>query len=90
MKICGLLPFAVLAWLLMVPPSLGGDKIDVNAPLSKWKSQATFDTEAKCKELRRHKLDPMPDPGETVTRLDRIEYLNSYCVADDDPRLKSQ
>ncbi|HXW83487.1 MAG TPA: hypothetical protein VEJ86_03720 [Candidatus Binataceae bacterium] len=81
---------ALLSWYLMVPPSIGSDQIDVNAPLSHWKIQATFDTVARCKDQIQQQLDSLNDKSRAASQLDRSRYLNAHCVADDDLRLKAK
>ena len=46
----------VAAWLLMVPPhrevGLGRVQFDAKAPLTKWKSEARYETQKHCEDAR--------------------------------------
>ena len=80
---------ALVGWYLMYPPVTSGGKSLAIAPLSDWRSRASFDTAQDCETLRlgvrRDAKDLSPASG--INELDQgIEW--AQCVASDDVRLK--
>ena len=86
---------ALLGWYLMLPQmklqetkddaAVGSnqctDVVDKSAPLAQWTLYASFDSAAQCKAMRAQLL--------ALPKLaDHQRYVDSTCVASDDPRLK--
>jgi hypothetical protein len=104
---------ALIGWYLMLPPFYK-QGVDSNAPPSRWKERAAFDTAAACEEAQAKLakcgavlngagrgvsvLDACGWPGQARPVKDRdqdaligqvaTQYMESRCVATDDPRLK--
>jgi hypothetical protein len=104
MKLHHVAALALMGWYLISPPvtqtpQLDEDEspppiqYDYNAPLSKWNRGATNfpDQPAcdqyKCGELRSFRTMLIPDP-ERGLRIEALE--RSFCVHENDPRLKSK
>jgi hypothetical protein len=88
MKVRHATALALVGWYLMIPPGQPGKKQltpDVNAPLSEWSIQSSFDTAAECTEAQQqlHKDISKSEDSATSTEL-----LMATCIATDDPRLK--
>ncbi len=87
--------WAGIWWLAPFTPQRPGPvDIDDQAPLSKWRIIASFDTAERCENqlLFTHKqaeqdLSKAP-PSITLQGLSYRDMLHSACIATDDPRLK--
>ena len=91
---------ALVGWYLMVPPPIPGTaRVDQSAPLSQWKVRRQFPHDQGCEaakaRLREQALaaqtqNDAADPrrGERNPEQ-RCILCNAQCVAQDDPRLKS-
>jgi hypothetical protein len=74
---------AMAAWYLMVAPNTNG-KIDVNAPMSKWKQSGPYDTSGDCEATRKQIVAIAGGVGSKAP----AGSVWSKCVADNDPSLK--
>jgi hypothetical protein len=89
MKLRHAAALALVAWYLMVPPSIGSDDItwsfDTDAPLTLWTRTATFSSKQECEQAKK---DMQPN---TTNRLgpassDFVRALPFYrCVSSDNP-----
>jgi hypothetical protein len=92
---------ALVGWYLMLPPALDDPNrpkalIDVNAPISEWSAQGTFDTAQECKQARdagkqEFYRSDFWNKSKKRSRVDSIKLLQkseAACIASDDPRLK--
>src|ERR1700677_2784680 len=88
-----------VGWYLMVPPRPTGGMLDfdLDAPLSHWDIEGSYDTAGQCEGARHawiKKASRTATPEELAP--DRIAATsakvlmadNSLCIATDDPRLK--
>lgn len=63
MKVCHAGALALVGWYLMEPPVIpSSDRYDVQAPLSRWKITARFDTAAQCHARRKQLIHKMAAP----------------------------
>ena len=77
---------AMLAWYLLVPPSIEtGTK--PNAPLKNWSIQKTFNTASECEDERKLLIETSNDASEKAG-VDAIRRKAAKCIAATDPRLK--
>jgi hypothetical protein len=91
---------ALVGWYLMLPSvhsSGPGPWIDLKAPLSKWTTEASFDSATECSlarhdkrvsnvtELKKYQSSGQKIPFELET--EGFSWDNAQCVAIDDPRL---
>ena len=79
----------------MTPPIQCGlsEKPQIDAPLSKWVIQSAFDTADDCNAAHSALLaegdrDSMKHEHGTLEWAVAITFMQSQCVATDDPRLK--
>jgi hypothetical protein len=90
---------AIVGWYLMVPPAIPGTaQVDQSAPLSQWKIRRTFPHNQGC-ETAKARLHDAALAAQTQNdamnpRRGGIPALHcilcqAQCVAEDDPRLKS-
>jgi hypothetical protein len=93
MKLRHAAALALVGWALMMPPPRPvGDhfKTNFSAPLSKWATVRTFDSQSQCETARA--VYQQKPTGNLVIMLGAAEAQAttkaSQCVADDDPRLK--
>jgi hypothetical protein len=85
----------LVGWYLMAPPFSGRvPSIDDQAPVSKWKIVASFDTAKQCEDQlmfshdqAKHDLFKASTPWEELATRD---MARSVCIASDDPRLKGE
>jgi len=78
---------ALLGWYLMTPPivSTSPFRIDLDAPLSRWDIQESFDTAEDCENLYMQLADKHPKNSQ-----EDLRYRTGHCIATDDPRLKGK
>jgi hypothetical protein len=87
---------ALVGWYLMYPPVTPAGKSLTDAPLTEWKSGASFDTAKDCETARAHMRKASKDLRNATPRgyqegLDFAESIgDGQCVATDDPRLKEK
>jgi hypothetical protein len=79
---------ALVGWYLMMPPESG----DKGAPLSKWEIVNSFDDAENC-QVDRHDFstDGMKRLNAPKNKADLklgLRFIESVCIATDDPRLK--
>jgi hypothetical protein len=93
MKLRHAAALALVGWSLMMPPPRPvGDhfKTNFSAPLSKWATMRTFDSQSQCETARA--VYQQKPTGNLVIMLGAAEAQATtkaaQCVADDDPRLK--
>jgi hypothetical protein len=92
MKACYAAALGLVGWYLMFPPGEPG-KVpfapDLNAPLSEWSIQSSFDTAKECAaakdELESRVLARV---GKQHSTMKAVEMDSAICAATDDPRLK--
>jgi hypothetical protein len=87
-------------WCFMFPdPSGWPPKYDTDAPLSKWKKNCDYDTEAECLADKKSSVDNMlqasAQSADDDTKRNWILSAQAYdlateCVASEDPRLKKK
>ena len=83
---------ALVGWYLMVPPPVGSnfDSFDKNAPLSKWRQPAAFDSAAACEQYRTEAIDTFQKRTDANGDYNVNLYIAGRCVTSDDPRLKGK
>lgn len=75
---------ALVGWYLMVPPLVGLNAYNSDAPLNTWKLFLSFDSAAECEAFA-------ADRQKNATDSDvRNAARESKCIASDDPRLKDK
>ncbi len=95
----------IVAWVLMIPPISVDNKVDLRAPLSKWKKGVTFDSKEACESSLQDAIkNPMTTAeykeASKATLKAKMHPLSqaemtkrtaeSVCVPADDPRLKAK
>ena len=97
MRTCRAAAFSLVAWYLMVPPSVphSSPPVDLNAPLSKWRLFSIHDSAAECEQglvafYKVAKTELVANPADERDRIQFYQLENSQCVASDDPRLKEE
>lgn len=96
---------ALVAWILIVPPQLGGDgHTDKAVPLAQWEQMGSYNSEADCRAdcesfIKRDEKEYKLSLGSRATpsavspdsaRQARLKSTAALCVSDDDPRLKKK
>lgn len=88
--------FAV-GWYLLVPKLSSPDAVNIQAPLSEWRSRGAFDLAAQCeaerlrvseKEFVAFRDTPPAAPEWKLAMTNHLQASYSVCIASDDPRLK--
>ena len=79
----------LVGWYLMIPPMYPGYKVDLDAPLSEWQVQESFETKGACSHGRSALVRKYPVDNEFL-RAGALgkRAAASQCVEGDDPRLK--
>jgi hypothetical protein len=97
---------ALVGWYLMVPPYNDNFVVNTHAPLSQWQVFQAYDDAFACNAVQAQGMKTASDklkhrekhvheyPPGTAYR-DRFiaqqwQYLDSQCIASDDPRLKGK
>ena len=78
---------ALVGWYLMVPP-YDGERINSDAPISKWTVYIAHDTAQDCEETKvdQYKRVKAAQKGTDLTLIRRA-LVSSQCIASNDPRL---
>jgi hypothetical protein len=72
---------ALLGWYLMMPPRDTKGVLQLHSPLRKWKRAASYKTANECEVGKFKALDANGNGS---------IFLESKCIASDDPRLKAK
>ena len=80
---------ALVGWYLIVPPATG-DSFDKNAPVSKWRQPAAFDSAADCEQYRTEAIETFQKKTDANGEYNVSLYIAGRCVTSDDPRLKEK
>jgi len=105
MKACRTTAFALMGWLLIVPPHVGGDgHPDKGLPLTQWEQMGNYNTAEECQADReafikrdqteyKLSLSTHSTPSSSLpdsVRQNALKSSASLCVSADDPRLKGK
>jgi hypothetical protein len=103
MKACHATAFALMGWLLIVPPLVGEDgHPDKGLPLTKWEQMGNYNSVEECQADRaafikrdetEYKLSlkshsTQPTSLPDSARQSALKSSSAVCVSADDPRLK--
>ena len=94
MKLRHAAALALVGWYLMMPPARPQTRVpvDLDAPLSKWTVDSSYDTAAECRrEIEFAKQTDARLAGDAPNeglRLAIAGLVHGQCISTDDPRLK--
>jgi hypothetical protein len=103
MKACQATAFALMSWLLIVPPAVGIDgHPDKAVPLTKWEQMGNYNSVEECQADRaafvkrdqaEYKLSLASRSTQSTTlpdstRQSALKSSAAVCISADDPRIK--
>jgi hypothetical protein len=81
-------------WYLLLPPTTGKPVfplVDTDAPLIRWTQIGSFDSAKDCSnEQGEHGLELTKPNYHESFKGQAAQYIQSLCIASDDPRLKGR
>jgi hypothetical protein len=90
MKLRHAAALTLVGWYLMVPPGASDGRLDLQAPISRWEIESSYDTADDCQGVIDGMVRLYPtlkEEGVGLTKAQALLTLNGKCIATDDPRL---
>jgi hypothetical protein len=78
---------ALMVWYLIVPPAKSTGEPDLQAPLSKWETDGSYDTAQACAKRYQADVQRALTFGHKIGHDVSSRIQAEKCIASDDPRL---